>query len=84
VRKFGPNSNLDVPDENHTKGLLTESKKLKFKSWINLPHIAAQLTLHNMLLSMMEFNSQIDKSTQTIKDRSTPLKIKCLNDVIQP
>jgi hypothetical protein len=35
-------------------------------------------------LSIMKFNSQTDKSTQTIKDRSTPLKIKCLNDVVQP
>jgi hypothetical protein len=31
LRKFGPKSNLDVPDENHTKGLLIESKKLNFK-----------------------------------------------------
>jgi hypothetical protein len=35
-------------------------------------------------LSFMKTNSQIDKSTETIKDRSTPLKNKCLNDVIQP
>jgi hypothetical protein len=26
LREFGPKSNLDVPNENHTKGLLTESK----------------------------------------------------------
>jgi hypothetical protein len=35
LRKFGPNSNLDVPDENHTKGLLKESKKMNFKRWIS-------------------------------------------------
>jgi hypothetical protein len=49
LRKFGPKSNLDVPDENHTKGLLTESKKLNFKRWISLPQIAAHSTLHNSL-----------------------------------
>jgi hypothetical protein len=49
LREFGPKSNLDVPDENHTKGLLTESKKLNFKSWINLPQIVAHSTLHNIL-----------------------------------
>jgi hypothetical protein len=32
LREFGPKSNLDVPDENHTKGFLTESKKLNFKT----------------------------------------------------
>jgi hypothetical protein len=35
-------------------------------------------------LSVIKTNSQTDKSTQTIKDRSTPLKNKCLNDLIQP
>jgi hypothetical protein len=35
-------------------------------------------------LSVMKYNSQTDKSTQTIKDRSTPLKKKSLNDVIRP
>jgi hypothetical protein len=35
-------------------------------------------------LSIMKINSQTDKSTQTIKDRSTPLKNKCLNGLIQP
>jgi hypothetical protein len=49
LREFGPMPNLDVPNENHTKGLLTESKKLNFKSWIILPQIAAHLTLHNIL-----------------------------------
>jgi hypothetical protein len=49
LREFGPKSNLDVPDENHTKGVLTESKKLNFKSWIIFPQIASHLTLHNIL-----------------------------------
>jgi hypothetical protein len=31
LRGFGPKSNLDVPDENHTKGILRESKKMNFK-----------------------------------------------------
>ena len=35
-------------------------------------------------LLVMKTNSQTDESTQTIKDRSTPLKNKCLNDLIQP
>jgi hypothetical protein len=35
-------------------------------------------------LSVVKLNSQTDKSTQTIKDRSTPLEKKCRNDVIQP
>ena len=30
---FGPKSNLDVPDENHTKGIMRESNKLKFKKF---------------------------------------------------
>jgi hypothetical protein len=49
LRNFGPKSNLDVPDEIHTKGLMTESKKLNFKRWINLPQIASHSTLHNIL-----------------------------------
>jgi hypothetical protein len=31
----------------------------------------------------MKTNSKTDKSTHTIKDRSTPLKKKGLNDLIQ-
>ena len=38
---FVPKSDLDVPDENHTKGLLIESKKMNFKSWIRLPQIGS-------------------------------------------
>jgi hypothetical protein len=48
-RDFGPKSNLDVLGESHTKGFLTESKKLNFKSWISLPHIVVHLNLHNIL-----------------------------------
>jgi hypothetical protein len=31
LREFGPKSKLDVPDENHTKGLLTESENWNLK-----------------------------------------------------
>jgi hypothetical protein len=49
MREFVPKSNLDVPNENHKKRLLTENKNLNFKRWINLPQIASHLTLHNIL-----------------------------------
>jgi hypothetical protein len=35
-------------------------------------------------LSVIKINSQTNKFTETIKDRSTPLKNKCLNYLIQP
>ena len=68
----------------HTKGLMIENKKTELEKLDQLATDCCPLDSAQYPLSVMKTNSQTNKSTQTIKDRSTPLKSKCLNDVIQP
>ena len=68
----------------HTKGLLTENKKIELEKLDHLATDCFPLDSTQQPLSVMKTNSQTYKYTQTIKDRSIPLKNKCLNDVIQP
>ena len=66
----------------HTKGPLSKNQKWTLKP-DQLATDCCPLDSAQYPLSIMKFNPQTDKSIQTIKDRSTPLKKKCLNDVIQ-
>ena len=69
----GPKSNLEIPDEHHTKGLWQEVKTEIY----NLDQLATdccQFDFEKYPLSTMKLNPQIDKNTQTIQDGSTLLK----------
>ena len=68
-----PKSNLDIPDENHTKGLWQEVKT-ELYNMDQLVTYCCQFDFSKYHLSTMKLNLQTKKNTQTIKDGSTPLK----------
>ena len=69
----GPKSNLEIPDEHHTKRLWQQSK-IEINNMDQLATNCYQFDSTRYPLSGMKLNSQTNKNTQTIKDGSTPLK----------